>query len=585
MKSRLLHSVSWTVAWLALACLPAAMPAQSSKAKSPADASLSRWDIFAGYSYLSPHDTVDTTAPVGFLNNSSTPVPVSASYDAVNLGGLFSGSYYITRHVGVQTEFGEHEWGVQCCASNVGSRSNNDGFLTLGAGPIVRFPNGNFTPFVHALMIGARVNGPYFEPNKWGPGMTAGGGLDYETPWFNHHLAIRLFQADYEFMHANWGAVPLGGDANINAVRLSTGLVIHAGSMAPPPPVTLAVAPNPASVYPGEPIALTATAGSLNPKDNVIYSWSGPGVVDSDATTTRMNTTDLAPGKYTVTATVKEGKKGKEGLKPWETASNSTQVTVKEFEPPTISCAANPATIAPGATATVTSTAVSPQNRPLTYSYLATAGTVTGDGTTAEYSSAGAPTGAVGITCTVSDDKGHTAKADTSLTIVAPPVIQPKTQALCTLSFSTDKRRPTRVDNEAKACLDQVALDLKQQADAKAVLVGEQDSKEVAIEARQQKFAQRHKRAKVDAFAAQRAVNAKDYLVKEQGIDGSRVSVATGAAGSQTVENYLVPSGADFAKDVAGTTPVDETAVKPQVRKPLAQRHPARHKARKKAKK
>jgi hypothetical protein len=32
----------------------------------------------------------------------------------------------------------------------------------------------------------------------------------------------------------------------------------------------------------------------------------------------------------------------------------------------------------------------------------------------------------------------------------------------------------------------------------------------------------------VDLFAAQRAVNAKDYLVTEQGIDASRISVATG---------------------------------------------------------
>ena len=29
--------------------------------------------------------------------------------------------------------------------------------------------------------------------------------MDYETPWFNHHLAIRLFQADYEYMHADFG--------------------------------------------------------------------------------------------------------------------------------------------------------------------------------------------------------------------------------------------------------------------------------------------------------------------------------------------------------------------------------------------
>jgi hypothetical protein len=180
----------------------------------------------------------------------------------------------------------------------------------------------------------------------------------------------------------------------------------------------------------------------------------------------------------------------------------------------------------------------------------------------------------------VLDDKGHTATANTNLTIVAPIIPPPpKSQALCTLSFATDKKRPMRVDNEAKACLDQVALDLKQQSDAKAVLVGEQITDEAATTAKQEKFAAKHKHAKVDLFAAQRAVDAKDYLVTEQGIDASRISVATGTADSQTVENYLVPSGATFTNDVQGTTPVDESAVKPQVRKPLPERHTAKKKA------
>ena len=83
----------------------------------------------------------------------------------------------------------------------------------------------------------------------------------------------------------------------------------------------------------------------------------------------------------------------------------------------------------------------------------------------------------------------------------------------------------------------------------------------------------KHKHATVDEFAAQRAVNAKDYLVTEQGIDASRISAATGTTDGQTEENYLVPAGATFSTDVTGTTPVDETAVKPQARKPLAERH------------
>jgi hypothetical protein len=542
--------------------VPARLAAQDSSSQP------SRWDIFAGYSYLAPKGTVQVPQAGGGF----TPY----AYDAVNLGGDFSGAYFFNRFVGVQAEYGLHEWGDSSgYPNNIGTHGNDDGFQTFAGGLIFRFPQDHFTPFVHAQVGGAVINGPFFEPNKLGPDLTLGGGLDYDTPLLNHRLALRVFQADYEFMHADFGlqVSPPGGRANINAARLSAGLVFHIGSLAPPPPVTLACSASPQSVFPGEPVTVTATAGALDPKDNVIYTWSGSGVTGNGATAT-VATANLAPGQYTVQCGVKEGKPGKEGLKPWESATGSASFTVKDFEPPTISCSVNPTTIKPGDTATVTSVGVSPQNRPLTYSYSATAGTITGTGTTAEYSSAGAPTGAVGITCNVSDDKGHSASGSTNLTITAPYVPPvPKTQALCSISFANDKHRPTRVDNEAKACLDQVALDLKQQTDATAVIVGEQSSDEAAKTAKQQAYAAKHRHAKVDLYAAQRAVNTKDYLVTEQGIDASRISVATGSTEGQTVENYLVPSGATFANDVTGTNPVDETAVKPQERKPLAGMH------------
>ncbi len=342
------------------------------------------------------------------------------------------------------------------------------------------------------------------------------------------------------------------------------------------PPITLSCNASAPTVYPGDPLTVTATAGSVdtNKKNNVIYSWSGDGVT-GNGTSASVNTASLAPGSYTAKADVKEGKKGKEGLKPGQSAECSAEYAVKQFEPPTVSCSASPSTIKPGDSATVTAVGVSPQNRPLTYNYTATAGTVTGTGTTAEYSSAGAPTGAVGITCGVSDDKNQMASASTTITILAPPPPPPapKSQALCSINFSNDAKRPLRVDNEAKACLDQVALDLKQQTDAKAVVVGEASADEAAKTAKQEKYAATHKHARVEDFAAQRAVNAKDYLVTEQGIDASRISAATGSTPGQTVEDYLVPAGAMFSTDVPGTTPVDETAVKPQARKPLGERH------------
>jgi hypothetical protein len=569
MSSRAFRIFSLFVALVCAGSMPVLLAAQATAAaKGSSEGSPSRWDIFAGYSYLAPHGTVDTPIVGG------TAV---ASYDAVNLGGLFSGAYFFNRVVGAQVEFGEHEWGEQNGHDNVGTEGNDDGFVTVGGGMIFRFPVGNITPFVHALAGAADINGPFFNHSKWGPGLTAGGGMDYETPWFNHHLAIRIFQADYEYMHADFGPGYYGGRANVDAARLSAGVVFHVGSIAPPTPVSLACTASPSTVFPGDPITITAAAGNLEPKDNVIYSWSGSGVTGNGATAT-VATGALAPGSYSVTGTVKEGKTGKEGLKPWQTAQCSASFTVKDFEPPTISCSASPTTIKPGDTSTITSVATSPQNRPLTYSYSASAGSVSGTGTTAEFSSAGAPTGAVGITCNVADDKGHSATSNTNVSIEAPPPPpQPHTQALCSISFSNDKQRPTRVDNEAKACLDQVALDLKQQADAKAVVVGESDDKEKAKTAKEEKYAEHHKRAKVEEFAAQRAVNAKEYLVTDQGIDGSRISVATVPTDGQTVQNYLVPAGADFSSDVSGTTPVDETTVKPEVRKPLPERH--HHKA------
>ncbi len=135
------------------------------------------------------------------------------------------------------------------------------------------------------------------------------------------------------------------------------------------------------------------------------------------------------------------------------------------------------------------------------------------------------------------------------------------------------------MDNEAKACLDEVALDLQRQSDAKAVVVGELDAKEAATMTKAEKLAAKHKHPKpVMNDAAMRAVNTKEYLVTEKGIDASRISVATGSTEGQTVEDYLVPAGATFTADVTGTTPVDETAVKPIVRKPLGARKHAMHK-------
>jgi outer membrane protein OmpA-like peptidoglycan-associated protein len=304
---------------------------------------------------------------------------------------------------------------------------------------------------------------------------------------------------------------------------------------------------------------------STKKKVNVIYSWSGTGVTGS-GTSASVATGSLAPGTYTVKAEVKEGKPGKEGLKPGQTADASANFTVKPFEPPTISCSASPGTINPGDKSTVTATGMSPQNRPLTYGYSVAPGTgaISGSGATAIYDSTGAPTGVVAITCNVADDKGGTATSGASVTITKPYVKPiPHASALCSISFDKDKQRPTRVDNEARACLDQVTGALKNDPSATVVVVGNANAKE--------KMPPKNKYAKVKDLAAERAVNTKDYLVNEEqsGVDASRIAVRTGMEDSQTVQDYLVPAGATFENDVQGTNPVDESAVKKVTRKPI----------------
>lgn len=493
----------------------------------------SKIDIFTGYSYLDPHGSVNV--PGGSTIGVNGPVP----YTAINVGALGSANYFFNRYFGGQFEMGAHPSGP------------NDGAYTFSVGPVVRFPTTSMTPFIHADVGGVRLGGPYHEPYKMGVALTAGGGMDYPLPFWGGHLGWRVFQADYEYMHVDFGPqppFPEGGRANVNNARLSTGLLWHLGSIVPPPPVTYSCTASPSSIYQGDPVTVTGTATNLDPKKTATYKWNttSGAKVTGDNSVAQVDTSSLSPGNYTISGHVAEGQK------PGQSADCTANLTVKPFEPPTISCSANPSTVQPGGTATITAQGVSPQNRTLTYNYSASAGEISGTGTTATLNTNGAPAGPITVTCNVQDDKGQTASSTSTVTVEAPPPPPPAptTKQLCSISFTNDPRRPSRVDNEAKACLDDVALNMQQQSDASLVVVGEAASNE------------KH----ADMLSAQRAVNTKDYLVKEKGIDASRISVRTGTQGNKEVENYLVPSGANFDHDVQGTTQVDESTVKPQAR-------------------
>jgi hypothetical protein len=292
----------------------------------------------------------------------------------------------------------------------------------------------------------------------------------------------------------------------------------------PPVPPTASCSASPSQVYPGEPVTVTANPEGLNPKLNTVYTWSGDGVTGNGATAT-INTSALNPGNYTATAGLKEGKPGKEGEKPWQVAGCSTTYTVKAFEPPTLSCSASPTDLKPGDSATITGQGVSPQNRPLTYTYQASGGAITGNGTTATYASSGASPGPVQITCSVSDDKGHTATANTSVSIEAPPPPPPPpppSLLLHSVFFPTalpNEKRPDKgLAESQEQILTTLAADFKNylqvKPDARLTLTGHADPRG---------------RAEYNKALSERRVGSVKHFLVEQGVpEGSIDTQAMG---------------------------------------------------------
>jgi hypothetical protein len=523
----------------------AAVSLNAQTTAAPSENNPSRADVFMGYSYFGAHGQVK---------------PAGINYSSVDEGAIGSGAYYFNKYVGGEFLFIANPDGT------------NDGMYGAYAGGIVRAPMQNFTLFAHALAGGVKLGGPNsevpaaleHEPYRWGPGLMVGGGMDYDLPFFNHALGLRLFEADFRYAHADFGpatTVPtpgvLGGRANLDGAELSAGILLHIGHIIPPPPLAYAcsvTAPT-GTIYPGDVVTVTGTATNVNPKRTVTYSWtSDSGAVSGTSNVASIDTKTVNPGSYTVKGHATEGKK------PTEMADCTASFTVTQFQPPTVSCSANPSTVNPGDPSTITANGVSPQNRPLTYSYSATAGSVSGNTSTATLTTTGVAPGTITVTCNVVDDKSQTASAETTVTLNAPPpVVKPETKSLCSISFDRDKRRPTRVDNEAKACLDDIALSAQQDPQAKLAIVGSAEAND-----RHPDWATKR--------AGERAVNEKAYLVEEKGIDASRISVYTGTAGTDTSATTLIPEGANF--DTTGLTPVDEASVHAVPRNaPVRHRH------------
>lgn len=499
--------------------LPASADAQAKATVRQLPIRTSRVEVYGAYSYFHPFD-----ADI----NGFTLQPIKA-------GALAGANYYFNRFLGVEAE------GTISPNSPNGS---NVCTATLQGGPVLRYQMRRFIPYVHGTVGGAKSGGPVFQSCAWGLGLTGGLGMDFVLPGMGDRIAIRPIQADYEYNRVDHGPLVLpggfdGGLMTMNAYRLSSGVVFRFGNLTPPQPLGMSCSVTPGDVFAGEPITGKAETINENPHKKSTYTWTtNGGKVSGSGDTVQIDTAGLQPGNYVLSGHMEQGHL------PEQKADCNAHFAIKAVPmPPTIACSASPYSVRPGENSTITSTVTNPQNVALTYSYSASAGSVRGDGPTATLNTSGAPAGTITVTCSAADAQGKAISATTTVQVlpaVLPPA--PQTQALCAIAFDRDTKRPARVDNEAKGCLDDVALTLQRQSDARLVIVGSRTASESPD------------------LAAQRSVNTKLYLTREKGIDPSRIQLRTGDTSGRKASQTLVPAGATFAD--AGTVAVDESTVK-----------------------
>jgi len=541
----LCHETYWRYASVALVLTliliasPALLNAQTAPkaSTSAADDVVPKWELFVGYQWLNPGGNIPDT--------SQSP-PVAFRLPGMRKGFGTNLSYNFTNNLALEGNYGGN-W----------SKDANEEAYSIGPKATWRGEGVNF--FVHTLLSLNHLSPKRGGDNSNGVGALLGGGIDLKL-W--KPVTLRLFEADYQWTRHNFSSVVGQEDGQLrrpsyDGARLTSGLVFNFGG-APEAAVGAACSLDRSEVMVGEPVHATVVASNFNPKHKLTYAWASTGgKVESKDTGATIDTNGVSGGSYTATATVTDPKAKKNNM-----ASCTSNFTVKPLNPPQVSCSASPSSVQAGGSATITCTCTSPDNVPVTVGgWTASGGSISGSGNSATLNTTGASPGAITIGATCTDSRGLTASTTSSVTVENPPPPPPPPPQATKVNECQypNAKKPWRVDNTCKAELDDVALKLQQDPDAKLVVVGNADPKE-----------------KRKNLAAERALNVKAYISggeAKQNIDASRIEARTGNEGTMTTEQWIVPAGATFP-EAGTTTPVDEMKVKavPDHPKPMAKK-------------
>jgi len=361
-----------------------------------------KWELFGGYSVFDPGATINGELPGALL-------PLSSRLEWNPRGAGVSVTYNFDKWLGLTLDTSTH-WGSG--ESTFAKRIDDAAFSNLSFGPKITFRHDRFSPFFEVLVGDHRLMPDAFhDVDKLG--VMIGGGVDVKV---SKHIALRLIRADFVLSNYRYGPTSVPS-TEIRGLRAQTGIVFMFGGAPPPPPPTAACSIQPAEVFAGEPVTATATGSNFAPKRSVTYNWNGTGIkVTGSGASAQVDTTDLQPGEYVVTANLSDGRKN-------GSASCSARFSVKQPRPPAISCSADPASVQIGASSTIHSNASSPDGRRLIYSYSASSGDIAGNGPTATLNTQGAQPGRITVTCNVNDDRVPplTASSSAAVDVEAPP--------------------------------------------------------------------------------------------------------------------------------------------------------------------
>jgi len=505
-------------------------------------------EIPIGFSFVNVHPGISSSSGI---NISSFNIFGGGGQFDVNIGpvlGLKADLMGYTQGNGLRTKLTNEGFPI------FGDVQSN--LFTYLFGPQFKKHSGKLQPFGEALFGGAHSKtfasiGSTITGTTTGSGtnnafaMAFGGGLDYKV---GRNVQIRFAEVDYLYTRFSIN----GANSNSqNNFRYVGGLNLTFGG-APPVPPTASCSASPASVMVGEPVTVKATGANFNPKHTLTYGWTDTGgkLSSSNTQTATIDTTGLSGGTYTANATITDPK----GPKHNNVANCGANYNVNvPHNPPQVTCQANPTTVKSGETSTITASAVSPDKAEISsYAYSATAGTISGTGTTATLDTTGLPGETVSVTVTATDSRGLTGNCTTQVGVTAEiKCVSIEDWGECT--FEKNPKKPWRVDNDCKDTLDKLSLRLQQMPTGKLEVVGYTDEKEVVSE---------------QTLGAQRAVNVKYYLTTDgpNKSDANRIEPRQGGAKGQATHFYFVADGALCSGQAVEGTPVDESQVQPQSR-------------------